>query len=294
MMINIKFTSFAYAGIYCFAFYIYFIIMLIKKKMDKKFFNKFTIISLLAVIIGVFVIGLSVYPKNFIDHSNPFYPVYGKNKVDIISENQPSDFVNKNSIEKYFITLFSKVDNITAASGLKVESKIPFTIYPYEVNFLTAPDTRQSGGGIFFSGILILSIMLIIINAKEMYKNNKLLLVKMMIIILITILLIAFISESWWIRYVPQIYFIILISLIFTYISKSKNKNIYLTILVTLLFLNNFITCYSVIENQYLTNIDININFLKLKQNVDNKKEKLLIYHYNTFNGSLYNEVIII
>ena len=126
--INIKFSLFGYVGIFCLGYYIWYIVRLRRKELDKKYFITFTLTSAFAVIIGVFIVGLSVYPKNFVDHGHPFYPLMGKDKVDIMTMNQPDYFKEKSTIEKFIIATFSKMDNIYESTGLEAEYKIPFSI----------------------------------------------------------------------------------------------------------------------------------------------------------------------
>ena len=173
MLINIKFNSFAYAGLYCLGYYIYFIVKLKKGILNKKFFWKFTGISAIGVILGVFVIGLSVYPKNLIEKGNPFYPIYGKGKVDIISMYQPASFKNMSTPKKYFISMFSKVDNIGWWSNYEPILKIPFSYDDKEIDVIKSSDTRISGNGVIFGGIFIISSCLTLVLSFIMLKKDK-------------------------------------------------------------------------------------------------------------------------
>ena len=174
ILINIKFSSFAYAGIYSLVFFIYYIYHYLKNK-DKAnllFIRKYFIAGLASIIIGIFVIGLSTYPKNYLNHGHPFYPLRGKGKVDIITKMQPVSFKNKTPIYKFLVSTFSQSENITYASKMKPKLKIPFTIHESEKRDACLVDTRIGGNGIFFSGIFIISIVILIIELIKIFKIN--------------------------------------------------------------------------------------------------------------------------
>ena len=288
MLINIKFNSFAYAGIFCLGYYIYYIIKLIKHKIEKKFFVKFTIISTVCVIIGTCIIGLSVYVKNFIEYGNPFYPLFGEDKVDIITTNQPYEFKDKSTIEKYFISMFSEVENMAQASQRETNLKIPFTIRRTELNYISAPDTRISGNGVLFSGIFIISVLLLLVTSIKMYKDNKKVFIMCSIPLTITILMILLLSESWWARYFPQTYFIILTVILYLYFLKRKMYKSFLLILITLILINNSITFIQATRYNYSLTKSANNEFRLIKENVDKENERLVI-KTPIFIGSLYN-----
>lgn len=149
--INLKFSLFAYVGIFCLGYYVWYVYRLQKNKVDKNFFWHFTWVSIIAVLIGVFVIGLSVYPKNFVDHGNLFYPLFGNDKIDIMTSNEPKEFNRKSPIEKFVISTFSKCADIYETSEEKTKFKIPFTFNNEEFFATSLPDTRISGNGILFS-----------------------------------------------------------------------------------------------------------------------------------------------
>lgn len=289
MLINIKFNSFAYAGIFCLGYYFYYIYKLIKKReKEQKFFVKFTTISAINVIVGVFIIGLSVYPKNFIEYGNPFYPLYGENKVDIITENQPAEFENLPAIEKYTRAMFSKTENMAKASGRETEYKIPFAVSKDEMNYIRMTDTRISGNGILFSGIFIISLILLILTSIKMYHYNKKIFIMASIPLAITFLMIFLLSESWWARYFPQTYFIVLIVIFYLYLLKGKFYKVLLVVLFILVLANNGITLFKATEYSYDQNKLANNEFRLLEENVD-PNNQFIVLQAPVFIGSLYD-----
>ena len=289
MLINIKFNSFAYAGIFCLGYYFYYIYKLIKKReKEQKFFVKFTTISAINVIVGVFIIGLSVYPKNFIEYGNPFYPLYGENKVDIITENQPAEFENLPAIEKYTRAMFSKTENMAKASGRETEYKIPFAVSKDEMNYIRMSDTRISGNGVLFSGIFIISLILLILTSIKMYHYNKKIFIMASIPLAITFLMIFLLSESWWARYFPQTYFIVLIVIFYLYLLKGKFYKVLLVVLFILVLANNGITLFKATEYSYDQNKLANNEFRLLEENVD-PNNQFIVLQAPVFIGSLYD-----
>ena len=286
LCINIKFTTFAYAGLFCLAFYIYYIIKLIKKKIDKKFFIKFTTVSFIGVIVGVFVIGLAVYPKNFVTNGNPFYPLFGERKKDIITTNQPDYFKNKNPIEKYIISMFARSENVQEYTGEKATLKVPFTIYKEEIDAIKTTDTRMGGNGVLFSGIFILSILIVCLTSHNMFKNNKALFILCSIIIGITIILIVFLSESWWARYFPQTYFITLIALLYLYLLKNNIAKTSSYIFILLILINNVITFKAAINHSYELNVNSNMQYVHM---LDTTGGNVYIMADIVYPGILYN-----
>lgn len=58
------------------------------------------------------MVGYAPYVKNTITKGHPFYPLFGKEKIDIITSNQPYDFQEKGTIEKFMTSMFAKCSNI--------------------------------------------------------------------------------------------------------------------------------------------------------------------------------------
>jgi hypothetical protein len=288
ILINIKFSSFAYAGIYCLGYYVWYIYRLKKKKIDKTFFKKFTITSIISLIVGVLIIGLSVYPKNFIDHGNPFYPLFGKGKYDIMTLNQPAEFSNMSPAEKFFISTFSKSSNVSKKSESKIELKIPFTFSNEEAKEFEVCDLRIAGNGVLFSGIFLISVCLLIGFSKNVYKKNKDLFNLIYIPILITSLLIFILGESWWARYFPQLYFYFLFSIVLINERKELRYKILLYILFTLIFANNAIVLKNSLTHEYYYTYETNREFYAFKTTTKPENCSLEVYT-DYFQGAIYN-----
>lgn len=295
--INLKVSLFGYAGIFCLGYYIWYLIRVFKfkdKKISKDFLGRLTVVSILAVAIGIFVMGLSVYPKNIITAGHPFYPLFGEGKVDIMTSNQPDYFKEKSSLEKFIISTFSEVSNIIEITHEKAKYKVPFSIHEGEFHNLSSADTRISGNGIFFSGIFIISIFIIILSGKNLFikEKNKFFLVY--IPVYITIVMVPFWNEAWWARYYPQLYFLVLSAIIGLNNIDFENKvvkNICLYAFVGIILLNNVITFGSTLLTAYRNNVAYNIEFAMLDDEFanENLNERKLEVYASAFHGAKFN-----
>lgn len=284
--INLKFSLFAYAGIFCLGYYLWYIYRLIKKDVTKKFFISFTIITFVSVLIAVLVVGLSVYPKNFFDKGNPFYPLMGKNKIDIMTMNQPDYFKDKSAIEKFVISTFSKSGNLMGK--YEAEYKIPFSVVGPEVDSLYAFDLRIAGNGVFFSGILIVSLCYFLINIIKTYKKDKTLFYLMVIPIVILLIMIFLMSDAWWARYFPQLHLIVFFALLLMKISENSISNKVLYMLLAIILINNFIVFSSSFQYAYDYAKIVNTNYKNFEETTDSKTCNLELYA-KTYDGALYN-----
>ena len=279
---NIKFTGLAYCGLFCLGYYIYYIIENIKNNNLNKIIKN-TIYFMLVVIVSVLVVGSSSYLKNTIDHKHPFYPLMGKDKVDIMTFLQPASFKEMTPIKKNFYSIFSKTANIGVFNNREPELKIPFTFDRYEVNQITY-DTRIGGYGIFFSGIFILSIILLIIFTIDTIRKKNNTIILYLIPIIITILLMFFLSDSWWARYAPQLYLFVLIPLLLLTNYKNKTAKIFFMIFSIIILFNSILCFKTFYYNDFPKS-----NLSKIELNKNNNKEINIYLSEKRFTGILAN-----
>lgn len=287
--INIKFSLFAFAGLYCLAYYLWYVYRLVKNKIDKKFFIHFTITAVVSVLVGVLIVGAATYPKNLIDHGNPFYPLMGDGNTDIMTANQPAEFNNKSPLEKFFIATFSRSADIYATSEETTKLKIPFSFDGDELHAVSAPDTRIGGNGVLFSGILILSIIVIVLLAKNLYNKNSRECVLFLIPLGVTVLMTIFLGEAWWARYFPQIYLLVLFAII---LLNSKEEKSWIKvlgyILMIIVLINNMITFVYAVRRSYTNNVAYNMEFQNFEEQNVPEGATLEIYT-DSFHGAKYN-----
>lgn len=287
--INIKFSLFAFAGIYSFAYYLWYIYRLIKKQIDKSFFIKFTISAVCSVVIGVFVIGTSTYLKNFIEHGNPFYPLMGEEKVDIMTANQPKVFDVIKPYKKFFISNFSESADIYGEDEVKPKLKIPFTFTKNEMFAISAPDTRIGGNGVLFGGILILSVIAIILLIQTLFEENRKIFTMFLIPTIVTILMILFLDESWWARYFPQVYlFVLLAVILLNDYNKIPYKNILTYVFMLIILTNNSLTFVQATKRSYKNNVLYNSQF-QILENTEYKENETLEIYTDFFHGAKFN-----
>lgn len=283
ILINIKFTGFAYAGVYSLCYYIY---ILFNKSQRKVNLKNITIIGVIGVVIGVFLIGLSTYPKNIKTNNHPFYPLYGENKVDIMSENTPNVLLNKNRFEKFFISNFSKTHNDLGINMTDYKIKIPFTVNLEELKYFIGPDVRLGGFGVLFSGILLLSIILLTYSIFKQ-KSNILKNINYLIPIFASIILIIILSDAWWARYIPQFYLLPIISLIIFNETelKKKSKTLINLSFIVILIINSLLILAPKTLDTFMQKIKVEESFKEL--NIS--KNNVVFIETDEFTGSVYN-----
>lgn len=217
---NIKFTGLLYGGIFCIVYYLWACIKNIKcgNNWVNKCFKE-GIFYFIMALITIFYAGSSSYLINYLRHGSFTYPLTGENKVDIMTSNSP--FHEENHFKNLFLSLFSRKDNFTISSGLSPKLKIPFTVYwDSEKYFISTVDARISGFGILFGGIIIIALIIIMCFLVNSIKRKK---VGIILVNIIVCLALMFgMKESWWARYSPYIYYIVLIALGIALLNNNK------------------------------------------------------------------------
>jgi len=250
LLINIKFTGLVYAAIYAFVF-MAFIVWRRNDYKDLRLIRRLLFIGCASLLIGIFVIGLSTYPKNFIKNQHPLYPLYGSGAVDIITFLEPPGFSEKNRADKLYISLSGTSSNNKNPENQAM--KVPFSVTKEEVDSFGAPDVHIGGFGVFFGGIIYLSLLLCIIYLKKGYRHlrergisleTSLLLVPLVA----TITTVALLSDSWWARYVPQLYWLPILLLV---ILAIKRKYLAVVILSVIMVCNLAVIAYAQIKTNY-------------------------------------------
>ena len=286
ILINLKFTGLVYAGVYC-AFYYAF--MLIKKDQRKNII-KFTITGVFALIIGLFVVGISTYPKNFVDHGHPLYPLMGEGKIDIITPNQTESFNDMNRFKKIFIANFSRTDNVSVGHEVGPRLKIPFTFNMEELSNMNLVDTRIGGYGVWFGGIIIISIIVIsaygvrIIVKKDWQDRTFLIIVPLAATASFVLLL----GDIWWARYFPQMYVLPIVAIIILFNTGKKT----LPYILAYLVLFNMTLSWSMYFNGQITTVQWRDKELYQQDKVvQNGKytPKVFLHEFGGYGYSLYD-----
>jgi len=144
---------------------------------------------------------------------NPFYPLLGDNRSDIITTMQPAELMGKNQLEKLLISIFSRSDNVQLYSWKALEYKLPLTWNTEEINSLNITDTRIGGFGIFYSFIFIISILTIAIHlvkacSMKMETDSDGALKRIIVGCILASILIYLVlpTENWWARYAKYLF----------------------------------------------------------------------------------------
>ncbi|KAA6339686.1 hypothetical protein EZS27_012394 [termite gut metagenome] len=193
-----------------FAVIIYMTILLAKKQY--LIFRKMFFTGIISLILGVGLAGFNSYITNVIDHSTPFYPLTGNDKVDIMISQLSPSLREKNHIAQVFISLFSYPANDT-----EKQTKYIFFFdikeFLYSIMKTSTPtSTRISGFGAFFSSILILSVIIYLFT-KIKDKQQRI-----FFGIIISALLggLFILPSGWWARYVPFFWAMPLVMLLYS------------------------------------------------------------------------------
>ncbi|SEA62936.1 hypothetical protein [Pedobacter hartonius] len=243
---GVKFTAVVYIVILM-AAAICWLLLNKELKNHKKLIINFAIASILGVLVG-----FNPYITNTIKEGNPFYPLMGPKKVDILSANIPPTFLERSTAERFFVSLFSHTDN-TSVGGVQHDPpvlKVPFTLNKGDIRTFWV-DTRVAGFGPWFSGILILSVVLLFILMLKCYRNRRF--KDILFIFMALVFTVAIMPESWWARYIPQLWFIPILLLLATELFlpdqyRLLKRAVYITLVVNVGF-----TFVIIIQNLVIT-----------------------------------------
>ena len=228
--VNIKYTSLVYTAIFCTGFLL---VLFIRKKwaLTKKSFFA----CALSAIIGICFIGFHPYITNLISTNQVFYGLpETQNEIYDIT---PSLFRNKNRFEKLFLSLATHSDDQAASKeSVKEVLKIPFGLNKKDLLNANNPELKLSAFGPFFSGALLISIALLLLAAWRFSRNPAF---KNTVIALGIILISVFIiPDSWWARFVPQLWLFPVIILLMSEFVTVPGGKILKTLLYTSLGMN--------------------------------------------------------
>ncbi len=294
---NAKFTGLAYAGVFCVAFYFYW---LIKERKDKaeltKLFKENTIFYVITVIVTVAIVGMSSYLMNTINSKNPFYPLYVEGHVDnMVNQEIPVSLSSKSHLEQFLISVFSEGRNVSPAyypeGGIEPKLKIPFTVTEEELNNYTIPDIRMGGFGPLYSGIFIITIIISIVMIVDYIKNKKYdELIQYLLIFVISFALVIFLDGAYWARYIPYVYFISIMNLTYLFEKQKRWINV-LGYAVGIIMIVNSLLVTKIAFSSYVSNSKyVKNNFQSFKEYCQTQEEPVEIkLNIIAYQGVLYN-----
>lgn len=212
----------------------------------------------------------------------------------MVVQEQPKSFKDKNHIEIFLISLFSKGQNtspVYSEENIEPELKIPFTLSKQEIKNYTIPDIRMAGFGPLFSGIFVISIIVgIIIVAKFIKEKQYNLLIPYLITIGITTFLLIILDGNYWARYIPYVFTIPVISLIYLlYSTENKIKLAIGTLLTALMLINAGLIFYVNIKSIQSNTLYIQNRLIEFKSYVQDKENVDIKLNHWGLQGVLYN-----
>ncbi len=201
MLLNVKFTGTVYTVILSMPFVFYGFYYLCKN-VNKMVMLKVVLSVVAVVVLSLGAIGFNPYVTNFYLKGHPFYPLEGSSRIDIVSANMPEDFVNKSRWEKLYLSLTAKVGN--PMRPYPSERRQAFwDIGPEEFRRLWN-DTRVAGFGPYMHWIVVAAAATLFIT---LLSDVRVGLVGCIVVLTIGAT-IAINPESWWARYVPQLWWV--------------------------------------------------------------------------------------
>ncbi|MBO4520034.1 MAG: hypothetical protein J5787_02390 [Alphaproteobacteria bacterium] len=202
---------------------------------------------LIALVALLFVTNINPYLTNLYQGKHLFYPIMGKDKIDVITHNVPTYFFNRSMPYKLFMSLFTSAKNSSfehPETNTPIKVKTPFTRSDEEKRNLGFADLRLSGFGVWWGGILILSLFLAPFSRKIPEPDSSL----YHLLMLILIVSVLTHPHNWWARYVPQLYALpIFIILFFAQRNFSVYRHAFSLVLLLFMTINSLFTYTEVV-----------------------------------------------
>lgn len=274
VLCNIKFTSLVYFFIIFFS-----AIGLFLLYNDKKSFRFLLKIGVLTFVFGIVFFGYNPYVTNYKAGNHIFYPIYGEEKIDIITNVSPTEFKGKNRFEKFAISFFGETGNIANSSNKLapekkfVKLKIPFSISGNELSAIMHPDIRISGFGPYFSGITLLALLGFIVY---LLRRKQTTIERILCFIILSLVFSTIINpEFWWARFSPQFWLVPIVIAMILYLNKKSLVLKYFS-LVTISII--FISIFLFLKINFMYNIKSSLRIAKNLNILKKSNEKVYVY----------------
>lgn len=215
LLINIKFTGFAFAGLIDLAAFIFLIVT------NRKNAFKYFIAGILIIVFGVVIFGYSPYIVNILKGRHIFYPLLGKDKWDIITSLIPEPMLQLRTYERFLYSLSMGKPYFENLFSLQEHGYLYY-------------DQRIGGFGGQFFKLLILSIT--IIGLTILLRIKKLKLNEVLIFIFFSISILINFRNIWWARYAAHLWYLVPLA-VYVLFAHSKFQFIKNTIIFLIVFL---------------------------------------------------------
>ncbi len=183
--------------------------------------------------IGIFLFGYNPYVTNTLSTGNPFHRVFGEGATNTVDGHVHDDFLKKTRVEKFALSIFSRSMNSLHDPP---ELKIPFSVSPREMIPFFSPDARIGGWGPLFGGAFLVAAAMVIVAA---FRRSPHLGLALAAGLALSVSIFVF-PEPWWARYVPQVWILPFVAIVYSYCMEGKIPRILRTIALTTLALNVF------------------------------------------------------
>jgi hypothetical protein len=222
ILMNIKFTSFAFAGLIDLSSFVFFLIK------DRKIAIKIFLAGVIILVIGLFI-GYSPYIVNLIEKRNIFWPLAGKNNWITGDDQLLPQMYDLTSLERFFYSL---------TYGEYLRGLINFESKGYLFY-----DQRIGAMGINFAKYLVLTGPLMFLYLIK--DRKKLNLSYILLFFFFTISIIFNYPMVWKLRYIPHFWLMVPMTII---LARYLFKTQLLSILLVLLFFHQTV---DMIKNNY-------------------------------------------
>jgi hypothetical protein len=201
MVMNIKFTAIAYAGVLTIGVLVA-LYMCEQFAMLKRLFR----VAALGGLIGVLAVGYNPYVTNTVRDGHPFYPLAGDNAIDVVKNFTPRNLERMNRFEQAAASYFS-VPMGNSTEKKPTQFQWPFIFTASELPTYAETDVAVAGFGPLFSGALVLALLVFVLAFRKR-PGPTLAALGVIAALAISVFLNP---AAWWARYVPQLWMIPLV-----------------------------------------------------------------------------------
>lgn len=215
LLINIKFSSFGFAGLVNVFIWIYFLLK------DRKHVLHYTLFGVAMIVTGVMIVGFSPYMINVLKLRHIFYPIAGKDAQDVVTYLIPNELYGKNPLYKLVYSIFC---------GPSIKENL----LNFEVQGYLLYDERVGAFGNMFGKIVVLSALVYGVWGIWAIRTKKFHLPYLLAFLGLSASVLANYQNIWWFRYAPQIWLYVMIAM--WMLSKGKGKALNLIFVALILY----------------------------------------------------------
>jgi hypothetical protein len=222
--------------------------------------------SVIGCLAGGVVLGYNPYVTQYLRAAlgtgNPWHPYDWS--VLSLEWQVPRYMVGMGQLERLFYSLFSRAEIMPPIDVPQL--KVPFTLSENELQAFRGPDTRTSGFGPWFSGALLVTAPLLVFlpwRRRLWFRLQGAVMVALLAIMITALIT----TESWWARFVPQLWMIPILCIV---LSLVRTRLRWLRLLALLgcavLFANMSMVAWENGRHAVLGNTDLRTQLATLKQ----------------------------